>query len=391
MEVLNTTGEGEQTPTPKKANSSSISSTKDASERAASNSTGPRLQKNMPDKEGKSITAVPNYDSKKIKMQPERSNNSKEKKHHLLREGNESSKAKIAFDTISATKYKQHEIKHKEDIQQKEHVKFAPQLSSPSSVLDASLYQDELPLSPLSVSSLSKEDENIPSDQNLNTIHHHVNLQSSPSSLKTASQKSEKIDPIVHKSMAFQRSNDETPPADEIPLFPGINEQDGKYIAEMLAPNILGKEPYMNTTRQAIKPEEPFETMPKDSRQMLHKLLVFALVNEILARKKENLSPCSQHIQHKKTRAQHLFKELCSEIKCLQSSRDRSLLNENPIATTDLLQRSKAWDGFGREVPVVVSEIERLIYTDMINEIVTSAPENLQETKKKNHRKQIVT
>ncbi|KAG0494771.1 hypothetical protein HPP92_005765 [Vanilla planifolia] len=382
----------------------------------------------MPDKEGKSITAVPNYDSKKIKMQPgngqpseiisrgririkpsnvqynghqnlavrlhdqiERSNNSKEKKHHLLREGNESSKAKIAFDTISATKYKQHEIKHKEDIQQKEHVKFAPQLSSPSSVLDASLYQDELPLSPLSVSSLSKEDENIPSDQNLNTIHHHVNLQSSPSSLKTASQKSEKIDPIVHKSMAFQRSNDETPPADEIPLFPGINEQDGKYIAEMLASNILGKEPYMHTTRQAIKPEEPFETMPKDSRQMLHKLLVFDLVNEILARKKENLSPCSQHIQHKKTRAQHLFKELCSEIKCLQSSRDRSLLNENPIATTDLLQRSKAWDGFGREVPVVVSEIERLIYTDMINEIVTSAPENLQETKKKNHRKQIVT
>ncbi|XP_020702499.1 protein LONGIFOLIA 2-like isoform X2 [Dendrobium catenatum] len=380
--------DGGQTPTGKTSNSLN-SSAKVTSGRSGDNSVSPSLQKRKPDQERKSCAVIPSYGLKKNQWQPDnrqqaesvspssriRQKSSKaqanEGKSSLLHQ----TKGKSATTAASASKHTLHQMIERNVTFVEELEKMVPQLSSPNSVLDASPYQDDLPLSPLSLSSISNEDENLPSALNLKIIHLPQNLPST-FSFKKDSQKQE-----AHKF-----------------IFPGLitdkNDPDNKYVAEvLLSSSLLTEDSQMSAILMQIKLVEPFEAVEKNNTRTLHKQLVYDVVNEILHRKIEAFNSGCQHdhlLKPNMLSLQLLFKELCFEVKYLRSYIDGSVQGKDTVFTKDLIQRSNVWDRFDSEIPVVVLEIERLIFVDLINEILSSLINVVLEPKQRYRRQLFV-
>ncbi|KAH0450262.1 hypothetical protein IEQ34_020954 [Dendrobium chrysotoxum] len=385
--------DGGQTPTGKTSNRLN-SSAKVTSGRAGDNSVSPSLQKRKPDQERKSSTVIPSYDLKKNQWQPDnrkqaesvspssriRQKSSKaqvnEGKSRLFHQ----TRGKTATNAASASKHTQHQMIERNAPFVEELEKMVPQLSSPNSVLDSSPYQDDLPLSPLSVSSISNEDENLPSALNLKIIHLPQNLPSTLSFIKD-SQKQENIDTKAHKF-----------------IFPGLvtdnNDPDNKYVAEvLLSSSLLTEGSQMPAILKQIKLVEPFEAVEKNNTRTPHKQLVYDVVNEILNRKIEEFNSGCQHdhlFKPNMLSLQLLFKELCFEVKYLRSYIDGSFQGKDTVFTKDLIQRSNVWDRFDSEIPIVVLEIERLIFVDLINEILSSLINVVLEPKQRYRRQLFV-
>jgi len=107
--------------------------------------------------------------------------------------------------------------------------------------------------------------------------------------------------------------------------------------------------------------------------------LMFDVVKDILVRKLESISHEPQRglfLQSRKVSRQNLFAELCAEIKQLVAKRPRgaSLEEDEELAfREDLLRESDdGWGDFGLDVPGLVLEIERSIFKELIDEIVSS-------------------
>lgn len=338
--------DGELTPPGKTANSSLKSLSKEAGTRAGNNSVSPRLLKKKPDQEKKSGALIPSFESKKTQRQP----GSRQQSESVSPRGRIKQKPSKAQDieTPSEAKQMQYQMIPREVLYAKELDAVAPPLSSPNSVLDASLYPDDSPLSPLSVSSILNEDANLPSDH-------------SNSHLGADFQKPESMDAIAPQFTVPGT----TTPADEPPVT--------KYVAELLLGSGLLR--------------LPSETAEKTGSQMLHRQLIFDVANEILARKKE---ACFNSVLFEPARLtpQLMFKELCTEIERLRRSGEGMLRDKGTVFTVDMLRRSKAWDGFESEAPAVALGIERLIFGDLVNEIVGSMSAVL-ESRERSRRKQL--
>jgi hypothetical protein len=104
-----------------------------------------------------------------------------------------------------------------------------------------------------------------------------------------------------------------------------------------------------------------------ESAEKIQRLLIFDIVNEILARKLLLEGPPQQwfspnKLPGRKTRGQQLLEELCSEVDQLQ----------NINRWEDLMYQSMDWTDCHSEIPGVVLDVERLIFKDLITEIVYS-------------------
>lgn len=100
--------------------------------------------------------------------------------------------------------------------------------------------------------------------------------------------------------------------------------------------------------------------------EKIQRLLIFDIVNEILDRKFQLEGPPQQwfspnKLPGRKTRGQKLLEELCSEVDQLQN-----------IIWEDLMHRSMDWTDCHSEIPGVVLDVERLIFKDLITEVVHS-------------------
>ncbi|KAK8943880.1 Protein LONGIFOLIA 1 [Platanthera guangdongensis] len=374
--------DGEQTPTRNTANSFLKSSSKETSRRTGNSSISPRFQNRKPDHEKKPSPVIPSCDLKntqrqfrnrqqsdpvspigRIKQKPSETQDN-EVNSHLFQQ----TKGNTATTTASSAKHK-HQMSPREVLRAKELEKVAPPLPSPNSVLDASLYSDDLSLSPLSVSSISN-DHNLKFKELPLTLHSNL-------CFGADSQKSETMGTIVDQFIVPGSTTDEPPLTND--------DQDHKYVDELLLESdLLSKNPHTPSMLEKLNPVQPSEAGQKNNTQRLHRQLVYDVVNEILARKREAFS--SGLIKHDKFSSPHLLKELRSEIKCLQSSRDGNPQDKDPIFTADLLRRSKAWDRFESEVPVVVLETERLVFADLIDEIVSSLSAVVLERKERHIR-----
>lgn len=367
--------DGGQTPTGKRAKCMN-SSANAKSRREGDNSVSPRLQrKGNPDQELKTCSVITSYDLKKNQKQSD-NRQQLESVSPSSRVSQKSSKSQLnegkshlfhqtkRTNAASTSKHKQHQMLPRE-VFVEELEQISPQLSSPNSVLDASPYKDDLPLSPLSDSSTSNaEDENLLSSHTLNTTHLPQNLPST-SNFAKESQKLENTGTEVHEI-----------------IFPGsttdnYTDPDNKYVAEvLLSSSLLTKDSPLSSMLKQIKLVDPLEAVEKNNTQVLHKQLVYDVVNEILARKLKAFNSGCQHDHLPKPNTLSLlllFKELCLEVKHLQSSIDRNFQEKDTVFTKDLLRRSNAWDRFDSEVPSVVSEIESLIFIDLISEIIDSS------------------
>ncbi|CAA7043225.1 unnamed protein product [Microthlaspi erraticum] len=120
------------------------------------------------------------------------------------------------------------------------------------------------------------------------------------------------------------------------------------------------------------------------NKEKLNRKMVFDTVNEILVEKLASVEATTNPLMMKPSAkkamsAQELLKELCSEIETLQkqaTKRSEDLLLEEEddflksILAEDVMVRSGNWVDFNGEISGLVLDVERLIFKDLVNEIV---------------------
>ncbi|XP_017701895.2 protein LONGIFOLIA 1-like isoform X2 [Phoenix dactylifera] len=283
-----------------------------------------------------------------------------------------------------------------EDISPKE---LATEQPSPVSVLDASFYQDGLP--PSSVKkrnpNVFEDEKNPTSDDGRKTI----GLPDAPPP--------KMISEIDYKKLQqLTSTNDEPSTIDLIASPSDTKNVDHQYVSEiLLASNLLVTDGrscglrcsmpiQLHPTGHPINPRTNFTWLskaepvqektlqPKPDSEKLHRKLVFDVVNEILLQKMELVNPRHRHnhlLGARKLCSQNLLKELCSEVDQLQAERLKASSFDddsdgNLISCKDLLRQSEGWTDFGSELAGLVLEIERSIFKDLIDEVVTGEAAN---------------
>ncbi|KAG1341953.1 protein LONGIFOLIA 1 [Cocos nucifera] len=320
-----------------------------------------------------------------------------------------------------------------EDISLKELATVATKQPSPVSVLDASLHQDDL--LPSSVErnpnvfkgedlaydlSLSKySDEKIPTSDDCRKS---IGLPDAPPPKMISEIDYKKVESIENQVQQLQQltsTNDEPSTIDLITSLSYTKNMDHQYVSEiLLASDLLVKDrscglrcsmPIQHhPTGHAINPNlflvleqtkpaglskpepAPEKTLqPKPDPEKLHRKLVFDVVNEILLQKMDLVIPnprCNLLLEARKLSSQHLLKELCLEVDQLQAERLKASSFDddgdgNLISYKHLLHQSEGWTDFGSELAGLVLEIERSIFKDLIDEVVTGEAASGLQTK----------
>ncbi|KAL1291333.1 hypothetical protein HN51_059881 [Arachis hypogaea] len=118
---------------------------------------------------------------------------------------------------------------------------------------------------------------------------------------------------------------------------------------------------------------------PKLNAEKFHRKLIFDAVNEILGVKLGSstelwFQPSTVKLAKKTVGAQKLLKELCFEIEKMQAkNHDCSLEEEDSLKSMlmeDVMHGSESWTEFNRDLPGVVLDVERLIFKDLVDEVV---------------------
>ncbi|GAB2209665.1 hypothetical protein Drorol1_Dr00026886 [Drosera rotundifolia] len=160
----------------------------------------------------------------------------------------------------------------------------------------------------------------------------------------------------------------------------------------------------------SVTPELENPILSKADPDKLHRKLIFDTVNESLARKFElaMLPPKpwfrGDKLSWKSLNAQKLLRELCAEIdqlrpqelKCCSLENDNDVHQEKQegdgfldhILCEDLTHRLGRWSDFYGDIPVVVLDIERSIFKDLVSEIIVGEAAGSNHTGSR-HRRQL--
>lgn len=111
-------------------------------------------------------------------------------------------------------------------------------------------------------------------------------------------------------------------------------------------------------------------TLQLKYNQAIHRKLVFDVVNEILSHKLVAQSSFRQCLVLK-PRGQHLLGKLCLEVDHLQDHDHSSLVDEDDNMRSIIPEDLMDWSLCDSEIPQMVLDIERLIFKDLISEVVT--------------------
>ncbi|KAJ9147515.1 hypothetical protein P3X46_029668 [Hevea brasiliensis] len=278
---------------------------------------------------------------------------------------------------------------------------------SPVSVLDATFYSDDLP-SPIKKKPIAfKEDEIEWNSGDLN----HSSSSSTNSSLHLLinHRKLETVHLLIQNLTQMLSAREELIIDEITPHFSSQNP-DHQYISEILLasgllrdfesgftaihlrqtgypvnPNLfLALEQAKAKTTHSNDEESGTKTFQPEHHIKIQRKLVFDVVNEILAHKLR-LESSSKHwhspnmLADKRPRGQQLLGELCLEVDRLQGNASScSLDDENDslinILQADLMHQSTHWTTCRSEIPWLVLGVERLIFKDLISEVVTGEP-----------------
>ncbi|KAK7266577.1 hypothetical protein RIF29_19226 [Crotalaria pallida] len=173
--------------------------------------------------------------------------------------------------------------------------------------------------------------------------------------------------------------------------FRSSKDPDHKYISEiLLASRLLGSLDSSQAFHSLAHPINPklFLALEQIKTSKFHfndpekmqRKLIFDVVNDILVQKLilESSSipwPMPNQPVGRKLKGQQLLDELCTEIDQLQhKNRNVSLVDEDEYLTSllweDLMHQPTIYTDSNREMPNVVLDIERLIFKDLITEVV---------------------
>lgn len=114
----------------------------------------------------------------------------------------------------------------------------------------------------------------------------------------------------------------------------------------------------------------------KPDEEKLHRRLIFDLANELLAQQMDanhTVNSSVQLFQSKKLSGWQLFKDLCAEIDMIQSrsSMIRCSEEEDSRLAEDAMQGMKEWKSSDSERQGIVLAIEKSIFKDLIDEIIS--------------------
>ncbi|PNY03157.1 hypothetical protein L195_g026480 [Trifolium pratense] len=112
-------------------------------------------------------------------------------------------------------------------------------------------------------------------------------------------------------------------------------------------------------------------------KKNLHRKLIFDGVNEILVAKLGYSPEPWFHpikLTKKNLSSQKLLKELCFEIEKVQAKKTECCLEDDDslksMLCEDVIHGSVCWEYFNGEIPGIVLDVERLIFKDLVNDIV---------------------
>lgn len=142
----------------------------------------------------------------------------------------------------------------------------------------------------------------------------------------------------------------------------------------------------LEQTKASSLPKE--ECSPRKVKEKVHRKLIFDAVNEILVGKLALVGVSSEpwlkpeKLAKKTLNAQKLLKELCFEIEQFETKRlGPSLEVEEDglknILWEDVMHKSGSWTDFHGEIPGIVLHVEKLIFKDLVDEIVIGEAANL--------------
>ncbi|RLN40479.1 protein LONGIFOLIA 1-like [Panicum miliaceum] len=258
-------------------------------------------------------------------------------------------------------------------------------IPSPISVLDATFYQDGLAPSLRNISNSFQD----VSTHTLDECWNPVSLPDTPILKKNC--EGDHILPknmttLIQKLELLQLLSDEAPSTNDNLLMDTANK-DRHYIYEILsASGLLHSElgsrmmPY-----QFQLPSYPINPgvflileQAKPAAGKLHRKLIFDLTNELIAQKIHIGGSVRQPLQLfrcKKSSGLHLFKELCSEIEILQSEASILRLSEEEEEESkpakNAVDEMGKWKSFDSELQGMVLDIERYIFKNLIDEVIS--------------------
>ncbi|KAL3844594.1 hypothetical protein ACJIZ3_001997 [Penstemon smallii] len=270
---------------------------------------------------------------------------------------------------------------------------------SPVSVLDASFYGEDSPSPVKKISTVFQDDSSSPDEAEwlIVNLNHSMDCTRSDHGCKY-SQKSESIQHLVPKLMLLNSKLDETAANHNATAY-GSLKPDHRYVNKILLTSGLLKDAsFISTADQLvsschlINPEifhvlEQTESIMEDANgkltgkndwkklnEKIQRKLVFDLVNEILVHK---ITPDRLFTVGKRRMSpQRLLKEVYLKIdnvnRMLPCNLDEEEDGMTRLLNADMMYQSEDWADYSGEVPALVLDIERLIFKDLINEVVTS-------------------
>ncbi|XP_009767261.1 protein LONGIFOLIA 2-like [Nicotiana sylvestris] len=288
----------------------------------------------------------------------------------------------------------------------------APEYPSPVSVLDNAVYTDESP-SPVKHTPTLMKDESCsiadkfsstPQSDRANTLV--TDATNSGLSSEINRKKLQNIENLVQKLRRLNSNHDEAR-TDYIASLCENTNPDHRYISEiLLASGLLLRDLGSSLTSfqfhpsgHPINPElflvleqTKASTLVKEEfcnekmrhskpKERIRRKLIFDVVNEILAGKLVLVGPSyDPWLRHQKLaknalNAQRLLRDLCAEIELLQAKPSKSDLEDEEdewknILLEDVMHRSESWTIFTGELSTVVLDVERMIFKDLVDEIV---------------------
>lgn len=138
-------------------------------------------------------------------------------------------------------------------------------------------------------------------------------------------------------------------------------------VLEQTKESTLGKEECAKENSSAMKPKEK-----------IHRKLIFDFVNELLAAKLALVGPFSEPWLRPRVAAmkaapnsQKLLRELCAEIEQLHAKPSRcSLDQDDEPRNISWEDQPESWTDFAGETSNIVLSLERLVFKDLVDEIV---------------------
>ncbi|GER49304.1 protein LONGIFOLIA 2 [Striga asiatica] len=260
---------------------------------------------------------------------------------------------------------------------------------SPISVLDNTFYSEDSPSPVKKISTVFQDETTCPDEAewHLENVNHLTNCKR-PNHAHMDNQKLENLRNSVQE-LTLSTKPDPTAVGHHSLLYQSLHP-DHKYINRILLtsgllkhPSVISPADQLLSSCHLINPnmfhvlEQTEEISPKSdimklNNKRIERKIIFDLVDETLVRKITSGGLFTSG--NKMTSPQVLLKEVYIEMDRACRIQDSSLDDEedemNRLLTADMMYQDD-WVNYGGEVPALVLDIERLIFKDLINELIT--------------------